>query len=122
VNSYRKDGVLFLDSSVRLSDIRDGTSNTLMVGERPPSPDFILGWWYAGWGMDQTGSGDAVLGVRAKNNGEFAPDCPQDHTASAPEGSPIHARLMASGAFTSAEPTFCSAMEVCVRALTKRMR
>jgi hypothetical protein len=26
--------------------------------------------------MDQTGSGDAVLGVRAKNNGEFAPDCP----------------------------------------------
>jgi prepilin-type N-terminal cleavage/methylation domain-containing protein/prepilin-type processing-associated H-X9-DG protein len=26
-------------------DISDGLSNTLMVGERPPSPDLFWGWW-----------------------------------------------------------------------------
>jgi prepilin-type N-terminal cleavage/methylation domain-containing protein/prepilin-type processing-associated H-X9-DG protein len=75
VNTARRDGVLFLNSAVRLADVADGTGQTLLAGERPPSSDFVLGWWYAGWGMDQTGSGDAVLGVRAKNNKEYAPGC-----------------------------------------------
>jgi hypothetical protein len=29
----------------KLEGIIDGTSNTLMVGERPPSPNFDWGWW-----------------------------------------------------------------------------
>ncbi len=29
----------------RMMSITDGTSNTLMVGERPPSHDFFWGWW-----------------------------------------------------------------------------
>jgi prepilin-type processing-associated H-X9-DG protein len=63
---YSRDGVLFLDSRVRISDIMDGTSNTLVVGERPPSADLWYGWWYAGVGQDRTGSGDMLLGARER--------------------------------------------------------
>jgi prepilin-type N-terminal cleavage/methylation domain-containing protein/prepilin-type processing-associated H-X9-DG protein len=70
-NYLTMDGVLYLDSRTRLADITDGLSNTLMVGERPPSPDQTLGWWYAGWGQAQTGSMDMVLGVRELNSGDI---------------------------------------------------
>jgi prepilin-type processing-associated H-X9-DG protein len=59
----RTDGVLFADSAIRMADIRDGTSSTLLVGERPPSPDERLGWWYAGTGTDDKGSAEMLLGV-----------------------------------------------------------
>jgi prepilin-type N-terminal cleavage/methylation domain-containing protein/prepilin-type processing-associated H-X9-DG protein len=66
---FRKDGILFVDSRIRTADILDGTSNTLIVGERPPSPDFVHGWWYAGYGQGTGGDGsaDALLGVREYN-------------------------------------------------------
>jgi prepilin-type N-terminal cleavage/methylation domain-containing protein len=57
------DGVLFRDSQIRIADIVDGTGNTLFAGERPPSPDYQYGWWYAGIGQRYTGSADSVLGV-----------------------------------------------------------
>lgn len=78
INQFRKDGVLFLDSHTRFADITDGSSNTLMVGERPPSSDGWYGWWYAGWGQSKEGSGDTVLGVREKNYALYppVPNCP----------------------------------------------
>jgi prepilin-type N-terminal cleavage/methylation domain-containing protein/prepilin-type processing-associated H-X9-DG protein len=47
-------GVLFLMSKIRIAQISDGVSNTLMVGERPPSSDLFWGWWFAGAGYPYT--------------------------------------------------------------------
>ncbi|MBN9119803.1 MAG: DUF1559 domain-containing protein [Planctomycetes bacterium] len=32
-------------SGVRLTDVSDGLSNTLLLGERPPTADLNFGWW-----------------------------------------------------------------------------
>ncbi len=41
-------GVFDISSGgVRLTDITDGTSTTLLVGERPPTANLQLGWWSA---------------------------------------------------------------------------
>src|SRR5438309_1165846 len=72
-----KDGVLFRDSRIRLAEITDGTSNTLLVGERPPSTDEVLGWWYAGWGQSKDGSAEMLLGAREINTGSWGPNCPR---------------------------------------------
>lgn len=66
-NQVARDGMLFSDSAVRLTDISDGTTQTIFVGERPPSADLRFGWWYRGWGQGQEGSAEMVLGVREQN-------------------------------------------------------
>jgi prepilin-type N-terminal cleavage/methylation domain-containing protein len=49
---------------VNFAAITDGSSNTLMVGERPPSVDLFYGWWFAGAGFDGSGVGDITMGAR----------------------------------------------------------
>lgn len=66
------DGVLYHESRISLNEISDGQSNTLLIGERPPSPDFWLGWWYTGAGQDGKGSLDMLLGVRERLQPNFA--------------------------------------------------
>src|SRR5262249_24434323 len=39
------DDVIYESSRTRIADITDGTSTTVLVGERPPSPDLFYGWW-----------------------------------------------------------------------------
>jgi prepilin-type N-terminal cleavage/methylation domain-containing protein/prepilin-type processing-associated H-X9-DG protein len=83
-NFQTRDGVFTFDQSIRLGEITDGQSNTLMIGERPPSPDFWYGWWYA-TGSGSRSTGDVTLGVAELNPahtpgglgmGIYLDDCP----------------------------------------------
>ena len=67
------------NKGIRITDITDGSSNTLVVGERPPSADLVFGWWFAGAGWDGCGSADVVLGVNDFNGAPGSPyisECP----------------------------------------------
>jgi prepilin-type N-terminal cleavage/methylation domain-containing protein/prepilin-type processing-associated H-X9-DG protein len=73
IDQFSRDGLFYLDSAVRLSDVADGTSQTLCLGERPPAADLKLGWWYRGWGQSTDGSAEMLLGARERN--ESIGDC-----------------------------------------------
>jgi len=75
-NYKTRDGIFYKDSKTRPSDITDGLSNTIMIGERPPSADKWYGWWYAGFGQDGSGSPDMLLGANEINDGAtYAESC-----------------------------------------------
>ena len=57
-------GILVNQQYIRIEDVPDGLSYTLMAGERPPSLNMTFGWWFAGVGYDASGIGDVVLGAR----------------------------------------------------------
>jgi prepilin-type processing-associated H-X9-DG protein len=76
-DQFSANGILYLDSRTRIADILDGSSHTLIVGERPGSADERFGWWYAGWGQNRDGSAEMVLGMREYNFGTSNPGCPR---------------------------------------------
>jgi prepilin-type N-terminal cleavage/methylation domain-containing protein len=80
VQDPREAGMLYVESKVRFAEVTDGLSNTLLVGERPPSSDMWWGWWFAGAGQGPGyyGSLDVVLGVAEMRTTTYGPyaSCP----------------------------------------------
>jgi prepilin-type N-terminal cleavage/methylation domain-containing protein/prepilin-type processing-associated H-X9-DG protein len=61
LRTYGNEGIMFHDSKISAVKIPDGTSNTIIVAERPPllvGPDWGWGWWES-W--DQ---GDVAIGLQ----------------------------------------------------------
>lgn len=77
IDRGQPNGIFLFDTKVAAHDILDGLSNTLLMGERPPSPDNWYGWWYAGVGQDGKGIPDIIMGVCETNlQNQYAEDCP----------------------------------------------
>jgi prepilin-type processing-associated H-X9-DG protein len=76
--SAARDGMLYTGSRTRILDTADGTSSTLLVGERPPSADMVYGWWYVGSGQRFSGQLDSHLGASERNSfGTAYRNCPE---------------------------------------------
>lgn len=78
VESNGQDGMLYVNSAVKMEHVKDGTSNTIIVGERPSSNNLLYGWQWAGAGDSPNfGATDVVLGVHER---AITPSAAPDYT------------------------------------------
>lgn len=77
-NQFKYDGVFAVNTQCSADDIKDGLSNTLLIGEKLPSYDTVYGWWFAGSGDSPPSFGmrDVVLGVRERKGSPTAVSSP----------------------------------------------
>ncbi|QEG22447.1 DUF1559 family PulG-like putative transporter [Mariniblastus fucicola] len=61
-----QDGIIYCNSKIGFGHISDGSSNTLLIGERTASYDLEYGWQWAGAGDNALGEADVVLGVHER--------------------------------------------------------
>lgn len=70
-----QNGITYVNSKTTMAAITDGTSNTLLIGERPSSSDLLFGWLFAGSGDTPSfGSIDVVMGVHEPVPSQSTPD------------------------------------------------
>jgi prepilin-type N-terminal cleavage/methylation domain-containing protein len=77
---FAQDGVFAPNHPVSVGDIVDGTSTTIMIGEKPPTMDTgngqgeYYGWWFAGCGefAHLLGISDVLLGAAERVSGPTA--------------------------------------------------
>ncbi len=76
-NQFAQDGFFAPNRAAPFSECSDGLSNTIIVGEKPPTFDLIYGWWYAGAGasssIGQVGTSDVVLGAAERHPSPSSP-------------------------------------------------
>lgn len=61
-----QDGMIYVNSAVTFGKVTDGSSNTLLIGERTASSNLLYGWQWAGAGANSLGETDVVLGVHER--------------------------------------------------------
>ena len=81
IGGWQTSGDAINRPKIRMTHITDGTSNTLMIAERPPHATFTWGWW-AGNDFDSTIWAVRIAGYQAYTTGA-APgptgNCPAPH-------------------------------------------
>jgi prepilin-type processing-associated H-X9-DG protein len=78
---YLNDGIIVPTTSPghRIADVTDGLTNTIIVAERPPSPDVMWGWWGEPT-LDDTftpGRRNNLLFMNSGGSAAATPPCPR---------------------------------------------
>ena len=76
VNYNTDNGILFYGSSIGLRDVTDGTSDTIIMGERGNDASLYWGWCYCAFGQDGFGQGDNLLSTQQP----FGPGLPDGNS------------------------------------------